>query len=122
MSVSIHAARVGRDHLYQGGAQHQGVSIHAARVGRDVIHWRASADRVVSIHAARVGRDGAYPAYYPAIWRFNPRGPCGPRRGSAPAVRPLVVVSIHAARVGRDATSDKCLRCIGLRCSICGLV
>ena len=124
--ISIHAPRVGRDARLSSTPCASRISIHAPRVGRDLPMpslsnsavkfqstrpvWGATAgdsDRnltiKISIHAPRVGRDA------PAEHRrrgpgnnFNPRAPCGARRGhelQPPASRGI---SIHAPRVGRD--------------------
>ncbi len=61
----------------------------------------------VSIHAARVGRDPTRASISRARTRFNPRGPCGPRRSLGAASIEQFGVSIHAARVGRDVGSDQ---------------
>ena len=56
----------------------------------------------ISIHAPRVGRDSAgQPCGGPAQ-DFNPRAPCGARRGHAFLVFAHQRISIHAPRVGRD--------------------
>ena len=55
------------------------VSIHAARVGRDHQLGQRAASSKVSIHAARVGRDGGPFSPPPLCCCFNPRGPGGPR-------------------------------------------
>ena len=79
----------------------------------------------VSIHAPRVGRDAICPSNLHALQSFNPRAPCGARRGSRrtersrqrfQSTRPVwgatnwssyqftrKGVSIHAPRVGRDS-------------------
>ena len=79
--ISIHAPRVGRDHM---GCQHNNnrryISIHAPRVGRDELTlWAGDNPTVISIHAPRVGRDQKH----------------------CPGVLPRHI-SIHAPRVGRD--------------------
>ena len=80
-SVSIHAARVGRDDNPPQGGGIKMVSIHAARVGRDQKILVKALENFVSIHAARVGRDLNSNEFPSQLNRFNPRGPGGPRPG-----------------------------------------
>ena len=56
----------------------------------------------VSIHAPRVGRDGSRRTAASPPISFNPRAPCGARRGPVKAPVAVDAVSIHAPRVGRD--------------------
>ena len=145
--VSIHAPRVGRDSPLIRPSPCWRVSIHAPRVGRDLpliytdkgVHefqstrpvWGATSCRsasyptsVVSIHAPHAGRDADRDAASAHPCSFNPRAPCGARRGVVPhsadfyrfqSTRPMrgatgayctgagkEGVSIHAPRVGRD--------------------
>ena len=102
--ISIHAPRVGRDHVEHMRQINLGISIHAPRVGRDQALttarricktfqstrpvWGATEktgvhrqDISISIHAPRVGRDGKHPVKPPSqAWNFNPRAPCGARQ------------------------------------------
>ena len=145
--VSIHAARVGRDKKqFEGGRAQESFNPRGpggprpkgrlyygtlARFQSTRPGWAATKKRVfsdnlhvVSIHAARVGRDPHrvdpithFYRFNPrgpggprlisgnivvVLKRFNPRGPGGPRRRSRRACWGLSKVSIHAARVGRD--------------------
>ena len=56
----------------------------------------------ISIHAPRVGRDFHQRGHYAAGSDFNPRAPCGARRGLPGAQMGAGTISIHAPRVGRD--------------------
>ncbi len=61
---------------------HSGISIHAPRVGGDQPDLVPCSIRFISIHAPRVGGDSSRSAI--ASWiaaYFNPRPPCGGRRG-----------------------------------------
>ncbi len=103
--VSIHAARVGRDHERRanrsGPWKFQSTRpVWAATLVRNTIAivnrqfqstrpvWAATqqllfsrdAQNMVSIHAARVGRDVQKVITMTSRICFNPRGPCGPRR------------------------------------------
>jgi len=122
--VSIHASRAGRDleGVYDNWLF--SVSIHASRAGRDEARDDLGHRQVVSIHASRAGRDIAARGGKPLRPCFNPRVPCGTRRGSRPhrpgdvmfqSTRPVrdatprarrstlrTQVSIHASRAGRD--------------------
>ena len=104
-NISIHAPRAGRDgtgeqRMCQNqnfnprapcGARHRRdadllnrghISIHAPRAGRDqdgvVVPLLGDG---ISIHAPRAGRDGAVWLFGQIIEDFNPRAPCGARRG-----------------------------------------
>ena len=81
------------------------ISIHAPRVGSDCTTRTCIRRAGISIHAPRVGSDPeagghAHPAHY-----FNPRSPCGERRGPSPALWTCTPISIHAPRVGSDGTA-----------------
>ncbi len=79
------------------------VSIHAPRAGRDVCHDPALLLLCrVSIHAPRAGRDPPRNRGRCRAWRFNPRAPCGARRGHIQQRGHVPRVSIHAPRAGRD--------------------
>ena len=80
--VSIHAPRVGSDSNISRKAVVVHVSIHAPRVGSDVIKKEHNARNYVSIHAPRVGSDGHSSMLSNAYCSFNPRSPCGERRGT----------------------------------------
>ena len=80
----------------------RGVSIHAPRAGRDHPPRGSDRSRQVSIHAPRAGRDRRTPWSRPRPRSFNPRAPCGARRGTTAWSRESQTVSIHAPRAGRD--------------------
>ncbi|EFR40816.1 hypothetical protein HMPREF9162_2208 [Selenomonas sp. oral taxon 137 str. F0430] len=101
------------------------VSIHAPRAGRDALVLLLCIPKYVSIHAPRAGRDLLGAGIMQRRESFNPRAPCGARRGSLylgagrykfQSTRPVrgatgsgeslgdvIGVSIHAPRAGRDA-------------------
>ena len=57
----------------------------------------------ISIHAPRAGRDWAMTLKNaPQSKNFNPRAPCGARRGAQRQRVPGAAISIHAPRAGRD--------------------
>ena len=61
----------------------------------------------ISIHAPRVGSD-LFEAYIiVAVTNFNPRSPCGERRGCLAYLLAHGRISIHAPRVGSDADTIK---------------
>ena len=86
-------------------SRNDAISIHAPRVGRDARRTiSAVSARTISIHAPRVGRDPSVPTSTSTLWpfqstrpvwgatrksalvsatepHFNPRAPCGARRG-----------------------------------------
>ena len=128
LSISIHAARVGSDHLcHEAVTFHTAISIHAARVGSDrpggrgfsnsfrkfqstLPVWAATTsndfkvkDSSISIHAARVGSDGITPQKGSAFLGFQSTLPvwaatCSSNFSSTYSN----IISIHAARVGSD--------------------
>ena len=56
----------------------------------------------ISIHAPRVGRDFLRIRQKKGRRHFNPRAPCGARRGAYRRRIFRLLISIHAPRVGRD--------------------
>ncbi len=80
------------------------VSIHAARVGRDRSDGLTTKQkgRFQSTRPVWAATRRLRVASVPRHSSFNPRGPCGPRPASQLPRCILCVVSIHAARVGRD--------------------
>ena len=78
------------------------VSIHAPRAGRDRLGGRGILAPIVSIHAPRAGRDGLGGAGGGGCGGFNPRAPCGARRGD---MRPQVPLApFQSTRPVRGAT------------------
>ena len=57
----------------------------------------------ISIHAPRVGSDQVSWSCCCISCHFNPRSPCGERRGKTIGIRFRLRISIHAPRVGSDA-------------------
>ena len=63
---------------------------------------RQDRQRPISIHAPRVGSDITLLNIAMAQNDFNPRSPCGERRGGAGNKWDTLFISIHAPRVGSD--------------------
>ena len=101
-TISIHAPRVGRDADTTIAVAQGNISIHAPRVGRDSIKRSMRSIWRISIHAPRVGRDLVIRRCYCILPYFNPRAPCGARRGRGLRCWHVFAISIHAPRVGRD--------------------
>ena len=147
VAISIHAPRVGGDRRSAGnpargtdfnprppcGGRRWGlqrphylpeISIHAPRVGGDYTFKLENVEVLISIHAPRVGGDRSRGRFLFHSPNFNPRPPCGGRRGTLPEdtaagtfqstppvwgatlreikeVR-IPAISIHAPRVGGD--------------------
>ena len=80
--ISIHAPRVGSDGRLPGRPPPAAISIHAPRVGSDRSGQFRQLLRGISIHAPRVGSDSATSFRLSTLGDFNPRSPCGERRGS----------------------------------------
>ena len=79
------------------------ISIHAPRAGCDVGSgniWLAT--NTISIHAPRAGCDGHARQRLTGYVDFNPRTPCGVRRGHTGQLCVLLTISIHAPRAGCD--------------------
>ena len=83
--ISIHAPRMGSDHLIVDFCHCVGISIHAPRMGSDL--WRH--------HSLRRTRD------------FNPRSPDGERHDRYHTYLKNEFISIHAPRMGSDGTCHK---------------
>ena len=101
--ISIHAPRVGSDIVPQQTVAACRISIHAPRVGSDIGAVAGTAVKVISIHAPRVGSDIRRPQSGRQNTDFNPRSPCGERRGYLRTVTRNAFISIHAPRVGSDS-------------------
>ena len=133
VSISIHAPRAGCDNMGSMPLlQASRISIHAPRAGCDSVPPKAiisietfqSTHPVrgatwdsclhlrrgqISIHAPRAGCD-PLPRPHPCVdLYFNPRTPCGVRRGSS-VLCPLKPspISIHAPRAGCDPVDVSC--------------
>ena len=77
------------------------ISIHAPRAGGDEAPEELRQQVIISIHAPRAGGDERRRESYPHKTHFNPRPPCGGRRGDVE--QPLTDrISIHAPRAGGD--------------------
>ena len=129
-SISIHAPRVGSDHIIAGLVPgDDGISIHAPRVGSDYKVGRLCGRMAISIHAPRVGSDKtmytmndfiekfqstlpvwgattALPSRHLTGNYFNPRSPCGERPLTHSTAGDHESISIHAPRVGSDNSSQ----------------
>ena len=157
MMISIHASRVGCDCVLtlvmsswidfnpripcgmrrqeQVRSRFQQISIHASRVGCDRSLCTPASAIAISIHASRVGCDCTDFPECKILRYFNPRIPCGMRRGFTykttlfwefqsthpvwDATVPIFQsvkscdISIHASRVGCDGGSHTRRRCSG---------
>ena len=126
-TISIHAPRVGSDSIATIKQQDAQISIHAPRVGSDQMLnagakfvqkfqstlpvWGATPRRrfcrmnrnQISIHAPRVGSDINGSVRLVGSPNFNPRSPCGERRGQTDHQYNGRKISIHAPRVGSDS-------------------
>ena len=71
-----------------GKAEKTKISIHAPRVGRDFLFVGMVIISVISIHAPRVGRDRRWSSTRRRRQYFNPRAPCGARRGHSMTSKP----------------------------------
>ena len=80
--ISIHAPRVGRDNVFALFFARSVVFQSTRPVwGATMILSAAEYLDDISIHAPRVGRDDMPQDRSPRRWHFNPRAPCGARRG-----------------------------------------
>ena len=80
-AISIHAPRVGRDAGWAIRCIHYSISIHAPRAGCDCDQTNFTLFTPISIHAPRAGCDTMTRTMSPPLSNFNPRTPCGVRRG-----------------------------------------
>ena len=79
------------------------ISIHAPRAGSDEdCNMKCKQCKRISIHAPRAGSDQVGFEYPLIPSYFNPRSPCGERRGYQPAFDGTADISIHAPRAGSD--------------------
>ena len=101
--VSIHAPRVGRDHLDRNSV---------GRCGRFNPRAPCGARRPLRLYCGRgscfnprapCGARRRFSQSYRFSAGFNPRAPCGARHYCPGDDFPTDIVSIHAPRVGRDA-------------------
>ena len=78
-AISIHAPRVGRDHLTAWNRPQWTISIHAPRVGRDAHHTQGTHQGQHFNPRAPCG--ARHCVHMPDVQRqhFNPRAPCGAR-------------------------------------------
>ena len=60
----------------------------------------------ISIHAPLAGRDAGLFKVKCFNDHFNPRAPCGARRGELQLLLQVVPISIHAPLAGRDGECD----------------
>ena len=79
------------------------VSIHALLAECDHMARMSSDSREVSIHALLAECDGRYGATTLILWSFNPRTPCGVRRG--PGAGPATSARFQSTHSLRSATS-----------------
>ena len=109
--ISIHAPLAGCDHFVVECRCARDISIHAPLAGCDPVSYQSMSSshafqsthplrgatilrrvrtqtNIVSIHAPLAGCDKALPAHKTVIVGFNPRTPCGVRRGCRRPLRP----------------------------------
>ena len=80
--ISIHALREGCDlRSALGLFGSEGISIHAPHAGRDADDDGGKRRVLISIHAPHAGRDRRCHRLRAYTKHFNPRAPCGARRG-----------------------------------------
>ena len=82
---------------------YEAVSIHALLAECDHMARMSSDSREVSIHALLAECDGRYGATTLILWSFNPRTPCGVRRG--PGAGPATSARFQSTHSLRSATS-----------------
>ena len=83
--ISIHAPRVGSDSLDICARKARKVFQSTLPVWGATVNQNCSlAEFFISIHAPRVGSDGIKRPTSPELRYFNPRSPCGERRGCGP--------------------------------------
>ena len=80
--ISIHAPRAGSDFFLSLFLFFNYISIHAPRAGSDNSRFLRTRNCKISIHAPRAGSDLGAACHAPAGGNFNPRSPCGERRGA----------------------------------------
>ena len=105
--ISIHAPRVGRDHMGSPSAQMTSYFNPRAPCGaRRARREKRKVQKNISIHAPRVGRDAPRDDAQRDNTYFNPRAPCGARLNYLDINGVDKNISIHAPRVGRDLRSE----------------
>ena len=82
------------------------ISTHAPLAGRDAL-WRELLHKpgTISTHAPLAGRDGGQGGILSPSPYFNPRAPCGARRGQKRYRNNTARISTHAPLAGRDSKS-----------------
>ena len=101
--ISIHAPRAGSDTVFTKAQAISGISIHAPRAGSDVGPQLCHALHQHFNPRSPCGeRRGARRRIPPCTRYFNPRSPCGERPGNPHQKRIAVDISIHAPRAGSD--------------------
>ena len=117
--ISIHAPRVGSDCWKWFFVRcFFRISIHAPRVGSDGEKYVHHTPRKISIHAPREtavwGATRPPARHNRARTHFNPRSPCGERRGLLIRFNQEATISIHAPRVGSDVRENARLSLPGI--------
>ena len=80
------------------------ISTHAPRAGSDQTPGRGPELGRISTHAPRAGSDSSPPFALVGQRNFNPRSPCGERRGLPCDPGQHDPISTHAPRAGSDVT------------------
>ena len=103
-AISIHAPRVGCDSLTgaSNGAHPLFQSTHPVWGATSLTGASNGAHPLFQSTHPVWGATGQQSRYILASRYFNPRTPCGVRRGSATAAQEIAEISIHAPRVGCD--------------------
>ena len=109
--ISIHAPLAGCDEAAKAEQAQQAISIHAPLAGCDNKVVSDPSLTVISIHAPLAGCDRGQQGAGQPLKNFNPRTPCGVRRGSLLAANGgrAAFQSTHPLR---GATAD-CMRQLG---------
>ena len=111
-AVTFQSTRPMRGATFSNASQVGGALFQSTRPMRGATLTDRRSHRMtrISIHAPHAGRDrGDRPADGERV-NFNPRAPCGARRGWPPPPAPRARISIHAPHAGRDAgvSSSSC--------------
>ena len=105
LGISTHAPLAGRDAGVVPHFAQDLISTHAPLAGRDADFLHPADRQVISTHAPLAGRDTARRTRWASPSDFNPRAPCGARRGARHRHRCRVGISTHAPLAGRDGRS-----------------
>ena len=109
LAISTHAPHAGSDVRGEPEEVQQAISTHAPHAGSDEDGQRLRSPRAISTHAPHAGSDGPLLVTCGSLRNFNPRSPCGERRGGrCPLLRGSI--STHAPHAGSDAAARSTAR------------